>query len=152
MNDFSTSRTIYLLKRTEIMLRSMLEDALKGLPVTVGQYVILSLLKYMPKASSAELSRKSGVTPQTMSETITIFEERGYILRKQSPEHKRILEISLTPTGRKLLEDCEAMVDKVEDKLFADMGKDSVEQLRITLKTVLRAGEARPANDGQGSR
>ena len=58
MNDFSNSRTIYLLKRTEIMLRSMLEDALKGLPVTVGQYVILSLLKYMPKASSAELSRK----------------------------------------------------------------------------------------------
>jgi DNA-binding MarR family transcriptional regulator len=152
MNDFSTSRTIYLLKRTEIMLRSMLEDALKGLPVTVGQYVILSLLKYMPKASSAELSRKSGVTPQTMSETITIFEDRGYILRKQSSEHKRILEISLTPTGRKLLEECEAMVDKVEDKLFAGMAKDNVDQLRSTLKAVLRAGEARPDHDSQGAR
>ena len=104
----------------------MLEDALKGLPVTVGQYVILSLLKYMPKASSAELSRKSGVTPQTMSETITIFEDRGYILRKQSAEHKRILEISLTQIGRKLLEDCETMVDGVEGKLFADMAKDNV--------------------------
>ena len=152
MNDFSNSRTIYLLKRTEIMLRSMLEDALKGLPVTVGQYVILSLLKYMPKASSAELSRKSGVTPQTMSETITIFEDRGYILRKQSTEHKRILEISLTQIGRKLLEDCETMVDGVEGKLFADMAKDNVESLRNTLKSILHTGEARPAKDAKEDR
>ena len=87
-----------------------------------------------------------------MSETITIFEDRGYILRKQSTEHKRILEISLTPTGRALLEDCEAMVDTVEDKLFANMGKDNVDQLRAMLKAILHAGEARPGDGGQGTK
>lgn len=142
MNDFSASRTIYLLKRTEIMLRGMLEDALKGLPVTVGQYVVLSLLKSMHKASSADLSRKSGVTPQTMSETITLFEDQGYIVRKQSAEHKRILEISLTPAGRKLLDECDTMVDGIEDRLFAGLGGGNVDTLRTYLISILKAGEA----------
>src|SRR5579863_4329485 len=150
MNDFSASRTIYLLKRTEIMLRSMLEDALRDLPVTVGQYVVLSLLAHMPKASSADLSRKSGVTPQTISQTITLFENKGYIVRKQSAEHKRVLEINLTSSGERLLLNCEAMVDKIEDKLFSGMVEAKVDSLRNDLKAILRAGESRTEkNDDQ---
>jgi len=136
------SRTIYLLKRVEIMLRNALETALAGTGISVAQYVVLSLLETMPDASSAELSRRAGVTPQTMWETVAAFEKAGFIERKQSPEHKRIRTISLMQAGRDKLAACDIMVDALETGLLADLDAPDIEQLRNSLRSILKAGNA----------
>lgn len=134
------SRTIYLLKRVEIMLRNALEGALAGTDISVAQYVVLSLLKTMPEASSADLSRRAGVTPQTMWETVAAFEKAGFILRKQSPEHKRIRTISLTPAGHEKLAACDVQVDALEASLLGDLPPTEIDTLRNSLRAILKAG------------
>ena len=99
-------RTVYLLKRAETVVRNGLESCLHPLAVTPRQYVTLSLLREERDQSSAELARKAGVTPQSMSETIATLIRKGLIERLENPEHRRILMARLTDTGEALLVEC----------------------------------------------
>ncbi len=135
-------RVIYLIKRVELLARTDLEANLRELGVTAGQYAVLSLLALMPEASSAQIARSVGVTPQTMAETITSFERQKLILREQSSTNKRILEISLTASGYALLKECDARASRAEAALFAQLGPKDVERLRAILNRIL-SGEER---------
>jgi DNA-binding MarR family transcriptional regulator len=137
-------RTGYLIKRVEMLVRTKLEIALRDLGLTTGQYAALSLLASMPETSSARLSRAIGVTPQTMAETIVAFERDDLIQREVSSEHKRILQITLSPKGKALLKKCEARATDVENELFSMMSKHDVDQFRSLLQMILRRdGDAR---------
>jgi len=134
-------RTSYLIKRVELLVRNAMESGLRDLDITTGQYAALSLLSSMPEASSAQLARSIGVTPQTMTETILAFENRKLITRTRSSEHKRILKISLTGEGRKLLEQCEIRADQIEEKLFAALDSNALELLRTQLHDIVKGAE-----------
>lgn len=131
-------RISYLIKRTELLVRTSLEAALVDLSVTAGQYAVLSLLPSMPEASSAQLARSVGVTPQTMAETIVAFEKNGLIQRERSSAHGRILMITLTTKGLELLKQCEARVTEAEQELFGQLSADELQRLRATLELVQR--------------
>lgn len=133
----SRHRTSYLIKRAELLVRGKLEGALKDLGITTGQYAALSLLADMPETSSATLARSIGVTPQTITETILTFEQRGLISREQSAEHKRIMKITLTDAGSQLLKTCEARVSQTEEQLFHALDDSEVKGLRRALHTLL---------------
>ena len=142
MIDNENLRIIYLIKRVELLARTRLEASLRDLGVTAGQYAVLSLLALMPEASSAQIARSAGVTPQTMAETITAFERQKLIRREQSSTHKRILEISLTASGVELLKKCDAQAKLAEAELFSELGSKDVAQLRGILTQIL-SGEER---------
>ena len=137
----SRSRTSYLIKRVELIVRSRLEVVLRDLDITTGQYAALSLLAAMPETSSAQLARSVGVTPQTMTDTILAFEYRGLISRERSSEHKRILKISLTEEGRALVRKCEGRVSSVEGELFGVLDKNDLDQLRSSLLAIAQGSD-----------
>ncbi len=137
MTDTENLRVIYLIKRVELLVRTRLEGSLRNLGVTAGQYAVLSLLDLMPEASSAQIARSVGVTPQTMAETITAFERQELIRREQSSTHKRILKISLTASGIALLKKCDACAKEAEAELFSEVGARNVEHLRRILNLIL---------------
>lgn len=141
MTDHANLRTGYLIKRVELLVRTKLEAALRDIGLTTGQYAALSLLASMPEASSAQLSRAIGVTPQTMTETIITFEREGLIRRERSNEHKRILKISLTPKGSATLKKCEKHATAAEGELFARLTPGDISQFRSHLLSILHSGD-----------
>jgi len=141
VTDHANLRTGYLVKRVELLVRTRLDTALGDLGLTTGQYAALSLLASMPNASSAQLARAIGVTPQTMAETILAFERDDLIRRTPSSEHKRVLEITLTAKGTALQKKCEKRVSQVEGELFAALSTDEVGQFRSHLLAILHIGD-----------
>lgn len=139
----SSTRTLYLVKRAETAGRVGLEACLQDLRVTPGQYTTLSLLASQRDQSSADLARKAGVTPQSMSETIAGLERKGLIARAENPEHRRILTLSLTDEGRALLKRCDVLVDDLEARLLDGLSEDQVEILREALNRMARNSEGR---------
>ncbi|MBN9480521.1 MAG: MarR family transcriptional regulator [Bordetella sp.] len=140
----SAARPLYLIKRAETASRTGLEAFLQNLGVTPGQYTALSLLAAQRNQSSAEMARKAGVTPQSMSETISGLERKGLIVRAENPEHRRILNITLTEKGQALLAQCDARADALEERLLQGLSPDQVEILRQALQTIIQ-------NHGQGA-
>ena len=121
---------IYLLARIFYAMRQRSEDALKPHNVTPMQFTILNSLRTWDGLSSAELSRRFGVTPQTMGEMIGNLERRALIARVQDPANRRALRLSLTAAGGRLLAACEGAMKAVEEEMFEDMSPRDLEALR----------------------
>lgn len=137
------TRTLYLVKRAETAGRVGLEASLHELQVTPGQYTTLALLASQRDQSSADLARKAGVTPQSMSETIAGLERKGLIARTENPEHRRIMRLSLTDEGRALLHRCDLLVDGLEARLLDGLSEDQITTLREALTRMARNSEGR---------
>lgn len=133
-----SARILYLIKRAETAARAGLEAFLQDLGVTPGQYTVLSLLAAKKNQSSAEMARKAGVTPQSMSETISGLERKGLILRAENPEHRRILNITLTKEGQALLTKCDGQTDQLEDRLLEGLTDSQLDELRDSLQTIIQ--------------
>jgi DNA-binding MarR family transcriptional regulator len=133
-------RTVYLVKRAQTVVRSGLEECLRSLAVTPRQYITMSLLREERDQSSADLARKAGITPQSMSETIATLIRKGLIERVENPEHRRILMARLTEAGELLLAQCEAAVDALEARLLGGISARDLETLRSALRAIVRAG------------
>lgn len=134
----SRPRTMYLLNQASYAVRSQLEAALRELQITGIQYTILSIVDDHEGISSAELSRRFFVTAQTMNEIINGLEQRGLITRKEDPANKRILRMKLTAQGRKLLKKCDEIADRVEEAAFDWIEPREYENLRKSLRSLLR--------------
>ncbi len=124
---------VYLLARIFYAMRQKSEDALKPHNLTPMQFTILSSLKRWHGSSSAELSRRFSVTPQTMGEMVGNLERRALIARVQDPANRRALKLSLTAQGTELFEICEAEMQAVEALMCEDMSPRDVEALRARL-------------------
>lgn len=113
--------TLYLVKRLEMLVRSLMDDALRIHGVTTLQYTALSVLARHDGMSSAALSRRSFVTPQTMNEMVLWFERRGLVARERDPQNRRVLLIHLTEDGRRVVADCTEIVRELEERVHSSM-------------------------------
>jgi DNA-binding MarR family transcriptional regulator len=117
--------TLYLVKRLELVIRALMDDALRPLGVTTLQYTALTVLESRGPLSSAQLARRSFLRPQTMHEMVLSLEKRGVIAREPQQGNKRILLAQLTDTGRELLAQCNPLVLEIERELLADLAPDA---------------------------
>ena len=119
--ETSTARVSYVIARLERAVRSAINERVRPYGLTTLQYTTLSVLGRRGALSTAQLARRSYMTPQSMSEVIEALESKGLIERKQHPNHKRVLPAQLTATGQKVLEACEEAVAEMEEEMLRDL-------------------------------
>jgi DNA-binding MarR family transcriptional regulator len=139
LSDASYRRTFYLAKRLETEAAAALDAALRDYDITSGQYLILSLVSREGGRSSAELARRAFVTPQSMNEVIAALEHKAYIKRTENPDNRRILQVSLTREGRRLLVACDKAVDRSEDAFFSVLPPRKLADFRASMERLLAA-------------
>ncbi|HEY5058161.1 MAG TPA: MarR family transcriptional regulator [Gaiellaceae bacterium] len=132
-------RVSYLVGRLERVVRRRLSAAVEPAGLTLPAYTTLSVLRVQDGLSNAELARRSLVTPQSMSEVLTLLVEQGYVRRRAEPGHGRVIRTELTRAGQRALERCDRAVDAVEREMLGDLDGDEVTSLRHVL---LRCGRA----------
>ena len=128
MFNASTSLS-YNLKRTQQALRQAMDKTLIELDLSTPQYSALTQLASETGLSNAELARRCFVTPQTMHQLTGGLETRGLVERSQHPEHGRIVQVSMTKTGRELLEEAHMLVHTVENKMTQAISNAEEEQV-----------------------
>lgn len=134
-----TPRIIYLIKRAEIEVTSRMGRALDVFGLTPIQFSILYFIDITKgDLSSAQLSRRFSMTPQSMNELVQILERKKLVKKNVDPQHKRILRISLTAKGSQLLTKCNAELDLFEEALLNDLSANEIGLLRDLLGKILQ--------------
>jgi DNA-binding MarR family transcriptional regulator len=132
---------VYLLARIFYAMRDRTEATLRPHNLTPMQFTILASLERWQGLTSAELSRRFRVTPQTMGEMIANLERRGLVIRREDPANRRALRVDLTDEGGRLVEACNAKVREMEAELFGDFTPKQMDELRARLAALhLRLG------------
>jgi DNA-binding MarR family transcriptional regulator len=136
-------RISYVVARLERALRKELAERIEPTGLTVPQYTTLSVLHSRSGLSNAQLARRSYITPQTMSEVIGALEAKGLVDRAPDPGHRRILRITVTRKGKRVMSRCDAAVNELEQQMLAELSDPERAQLLHSLRScvhVLGAG------------
>jgi len=130
------ARTSYLIRRVQLFVYASLSQRLRQHKLTPMQYMLLSLSR-RGEMSSADLARRFAVTPQSMNETIAMLQRKRLIARTVSSHHRRVLRISLSPEGMRLLRACDRTVDAMEKSLFGCLDPPALKAFRNALATLI---------------
>ena len=132
------TRILYLIKRAEIEVTSRMAKALEDEAITPIQFTVLYFVDYdKGDLSSAQLSRRFSMTPQSMSELVGVLEKKKLLKKTTDPLHRRILRLSLTAKGKKLLSDCNATLDSVEEILLKGLSLTETQTLKNLIGKIL---------------
>ena len=134
------ARTVYLIKRVETEVTAKMNKALMDFGITLSQFIVLNFVNYnQDDLSSAQLSRRFKMTPQSMNETVTLLQMKDLIIKNVAIENKRILRISLTEKGIRLLNECNVAIDEVETELFSTLSEVELDSFRQLIGSILKA-------------
>lgn len=146
-------RTLYLIKRAEIEATGLMGKVLEQHGLTPIQYTVLYFVNSDPTdLSSAQLSRRFSMTPQSMNELVTVLEKKKLLRKTTDPAHKRILRISLTAKGKKRLADSNAALDTMEESLLKSLSVAETNKLRKLIGKILLTSRemSNPDSGNQG--
>jgi DNA-binding MarR family transcriptional regulator len=121
------ARTVYLIKRIETEVAIRMNKALTEYGITLTQ----------SDFSSAQLSRRFKMTPQSMNETVSTLQRKEMILKNVDFENKRILRIGLTEKGLTTLNACNLAIDDVENNLFDTLSISELDLFRSLVGKIL---------------
>ncbi|MBY8976833.1 MarR family transcriptional regulator [Rhodobacteraceae bacterium NNCM2] len=139
---------LHLLLHSADLVEERLRIELSLIGVRPRQARIIDALDRMGTASQVELAREFNVTPASMSTMTSRLIKAGYITRETDPEELRSSILSLSDSGRALLEDIRAVWRIVDRKIERALGKKRAEQLAaLTLDLRDGLGGRAPGSD-----
>lgn len=133
----SKPRTIFLLRLLQLNIYNLLVARLRSCDLTPIQYMVLSILGSRGVWSTAELARRFQIAPQSMTEIVSLLENKKLIARRKSASHGRILDIRLTTAGTRALQKCDRAVDKLEREAFAKFDVGEITSFRELMAKAL---------------
>ena len=129
------------IERAQAALRIATDAALLPLGITTPQYAVFSALSSTPELSNAELARQCSVTPQTMLRVVEHLERAGLVQREPHRTHGRVLNVSLTLRGMRLIDRCHHAVALAERRMLRALAPGEVTTLDDLLRCCIQALE-----------
>jgi MarR family 2-MHQ and catechol resistance regulon transcriptional repressor len=96
--------TFVKLTRATETLGGQLQRHLASLEITPPQFAVLEALLHVGPMSQSELGRKLLRSNPNMTALLDNLERNKWIQRERSPEDRRVVVVSLTPEGRRVIE------------------------------------------------
>lgn len=135
-----TDNILWLLKQAFYYSLTTINDAMKTHGVSTAQIGVLRQLTNEPGLSGAELARRLLISPQGVQLALTALERRGFVERKQDPQHARILQAYLTDSGHKVAETVVSEAISAHQEVFGVLTSDEQQTLRDLLGRVVEKG------------
>jgi len=127
----------YLLVRASDQARKTWEQSLAEYDVRARSFSILAMLQHEPGLSSAELARRTMITPQSMSEALKSLAIAGLVaVTDETPGRSNRLEV--TGRGRRLLRRSSPAVQAANESMFGLLNSQERDQLRRLLEKLVR--------------
>lgn len=106
------NRTLHWLARMHF---AYCDSQFETLGIGPGQVPILLELGRHEQLSQRDLAEKVRVTPATISGTLKRLEKSGLVVRKAMEDDMRVSLVSLSDSGKKLLQEAQAVFRKADD-------------------------------------
>jgi len=131
-----TQRIAFVIRMISGALTQEIERALRPVRLTHVQLGALVQLSRGGDLSTAELARRSGVTPQSMASALAGLQKRALVVRAPHPTHGRVVCFSVTEDGRSLAARGQQMVAGVNAKALALVDPGERQRLHGLLLTL----------------
>ena len=119
-------------------------EALETVGMTPPLFALLNVLGARTGAIQQELGQTMGIDPSTMVSLIDQLESAGLAKRRTHPKDRRAREVSITPKGRRALEQARGLATQVEDGVLRGLNAAERGQLLTLLRRALSSAPPQP--------
>jgi len=134
MSKHSDKKIGFLLERTTRIAKLSFTKAFKklGVDITPEQWIVLDKLDVNKEMSQKEIGNESFKNAPTISRIIDNLVKKDFVSRQSEENDRRKTAISLTPSGKKLVDQCRQEVDALRDLSWNNLSdRDYAEFNRI---------------------
>jgi DNA-binding MarR family transcriptional regulator len=129
------------LRPSLLRLTRIIRNQRVDMSVTLTQISAMATLRKHGPMSAGELAACERVQPPSMTKVLAHLEERGFVRRDPHPSDKRQAIISITDTGRELLESERRTRDAWLAQRLAKLGPAERAQLRAVVPLLDKLAE-----------
>jgi DNA-binding MarR family transcriptional regulator len=104
-------------------------------------FTALWVLWIWGEMESRDFAAAVGISRPTATGVLSTLQRRRFIRRKKAAEDGRVVLVSLTPSGRKKIEELFPRFNAEEAKVAAALSEEEQDRLASTLRTLLRGME-----------
>ena len=122
-------------KRVGRLLAVREEASLQAVGIGRSQVQQLAEVAATPGLSASELARRVGLTAQSVAASVAVLEQRGWLRRVPHPVHRRVVELSVTPAGRRVLARAGRALARVSTAALSGLPAGKRKQLERLLGT-----------------
>ncbi|AZU01005.1 MarR family winged helix-turn-helix transcriptional regulator [Brevibacterium linens] len=115
-------------------------SVLEPLGLTHPQYLVMLALWQRERLPVREIARLLRLEPATVSPLVKRLEALDYVTKTRSGSDERIVEVTLTATGRELRRTAEAIPGTMMAKLGMDV--DGVRELHAVMQKIIASVDA----------
>jgi MarR family transcriptional regulator for hemolysin len=121
------------------LLTAAMEPKLEESGLSLGTFELLSAIHGSGgRATQVEVSRRLGITPPSLSESVRTAASRGLVEQHADSDDGRRKILKLTPAGRKAMTSIVKGVNNAEVRMVGDIGEDQISAAIETLIKVNR--------------
>ena len=132
----------YLIKRAQRLMQDRIEAVFASQGIAFQQWVVLMHLRDGLATTTAGLCQEIRHDSGAMTRLIDQLEERGFIGRRRQEADRRIVDLELTPAGRKMVESLIPLVVDTLNGTLSGFTKAEVQQMQGLLRKIItRVGE-----------
>jgi DNA-binding MarR family transcriptional regulator len=107
-------------------------------------FALLNIVAARDGAIQQELGSAMGVDPSTMVSLVDELERAGLAKRTPHPGDRRARAVTITPKGRRRLQDARQLAFQVEDEVLHGLTGKEREQLKALLRRALESAPPQP--------
>jgi DNA-binding MarR family transcriptional regulator len=129
-NTKETASLDFLLAQTCRLHYARVHELLETVGLYRGQPPLLHALWDQEGLSHTELATRLEISPATITKMIQRMEKSGFVQRSPDPQDQRLSRVYLTPAGRAIRKEVEAIFIQIEAETFAGLSIEEKETLR----------------------
>ncbi len=118
------------------LLRQRVTSALREGGIHFGQSRILAALLHNDKLTQGAIADGLDVKPATVTNQVKKLEAAGLVNRAHGENDDRIMNVTLTPKGRKAAKFTVSVMVKIEDEIRSELTPKETDSLRKFLEKV----------------
>jgi MarR family transcriptional regulator, transcriptional regulator for hemolysin len=101
------------------LLRDQMDRELARQGATVPLWLALLHIDLVPGLSQRDLAQAMAIEGNTLTHHLDRFEAEGLVERHRSTKDRRVMELRLTPAGKRKLDEMSAVMQDLDDRLVA---------------------------------
>ena len=103
-------------------------------------HVLLFLANNPGYDTARDISELRGLSKSQVSQAVELLAAEGFLLRTPDEADRRVVHLSITPTGLPLARECQTSQAACGQRLLAGLSEEQVRQFALLLGTVLNNG------------
>jgi DNA-binding MarR family transcriptional regulator len=131
----------YLLKHAHLRFELLASARLEPLGIGPREWAALNCLDEQHGLSQREVAELLGIDRTRMVALVDELQANGWVERRPQPDDRRKNVVTLTRTGRDLMQRGGRLIDDCERRFLAALSESDADQLKSALDAVIATGD-----------